>query len=289
MFQNFKKYILAKLLVIFFIATVFIFYISWQNSHRGFTFAMLDVGQGDALFIESPTGMQILFDSGPNGKVLSKLSEVMPFYDKSIDAIIISHPDQDHIGGFLDVLKNYKVGKVFESGTYSDSKTYQKIEEEIKNQNIPNIVVKKDMKLDFGGGVFLNILFPDRDVSSWDTNDGSIVARLTYGNTSFMLTGDATKKTEGIILSENLPKDLQSTFLKAGHHGSHTSSSLEFVKTVLPKYSLISVGEKNKYGHPHKETLDIFSSIGSEIFRTDEKGTIVIKSDGQKEIISFSK
>lgn len=289
MFKSFKKHILLKLAVIFFIATVFIFYVSWQNSHRQFTFAMLDIGQGDALFIESPTGTQILFDGGPNGKILSELSKVMPFYDKTIDAIIMSHPDQDHIGGFSDVLKNYKVGKVFEGGTLSDSKIYKKIEDEIKNQNIPDILAKKDMKLDLGGGAFLNILFPDRDVSNWDTNDGSIVARLTYGNTSFMLTGDATKKTEKIILSENSTKDLQSVFLKAGHHGSHSSSSLEFVKAISPKYSLISVGVGNKYGHPHKETLDILSSINSQIFRTDEKGTIVVKSDGQNEKFSFLK
>jgi competence protein ComEC len=289
MFENFKKHILVKLAVIFFAATIFIFYIGWHNSHRGFTFAMLDVGQGDALFIESPTGTQILFDSGPNDKVLSELARVMPFYDKTIDAIIISHPDQDHIGGFLGVFKNYKIGMVLEPGIPSDSKTYQNLENEIKNKNVPDILAKKDMKLDLGGGTFLNILFPDRDVSSWDTNDGSIVARLTYGGISFMLTGDATQKTEKIILSENLQKDLQSTFLKVGHHGSRTSSSLDFIKAVSPLYSLISVGKDNKYGHPNKETLDILSSINSKIFRTDESGAIVIKSDGQQENFSFFK
>ena len=284
-----KKYRLHFVLLLLLCAVVFIFYISWNDSQRGFTFAMLDVGQGDALFIESPTGTQILFDVGPHGKVLSELSHVMPFYDKSIDAVFITNPDADHIGGFLDVLKNYSVGKVFEPGTVNDSKTYQNLKTEIKNKNIPDILAKKGMKLDLGGGAIIEILFPDRDVSNWERNDGSIVARLTYGETSFMLMGDATKKTEKIILSENSPEDLQSVFLKTGHHGSHTSSSLEFVKAVSPKYSLISVGAGNKYGHPHKETLEILSSIGSEILRTDEKGTIIIKSDGQNNVFSFSK
>jgi len=188
-----------------------------------------------------------------------------------------------------DILKNYTVGKIFESGTQNDSKTYERIKEEIKNQNIPDVLAKKGMSLDLGGGVVLDILFPDRDVSTWERNDGSIVARLSYGNTSFMLTGDATKETEKIILKENLSIYLRSTFLKAGHHGSHTSSSLEFLKAVSPKYSLISVGEKNKYGHPHKETLDILSFVKSKIFRTDESGTIVIKSDGQNDTFSFFK
>ena len=289
MFQNFKKHKLLFVVFLFLCITIFIFYISWHNYHRGFTFAMLDVGQGDALFIESPTGIQILFDTGPNGKVLSELTHVMHFYDKSIDAIFITNPDLDHIGGLDDILKNYKVEKVFESGTQNDSKTYQNLKTEIKNQNIKEILAKKGMKLDIGGGVFIDILFPDRDVSTWDRNDGSIVAHLSYGDTSFMLMGDATKKAEKIILENNKKEDLRSVFLKTGHHGSRTSSSLEFIKTILPKYSLISVSEKNKYGHPHKETLDILSSINSKIFRTDESGTIVIKSDGQNESFLFFK
>jgi len=289
MLINYKKHKLLVVVILLLCVTFYIFYISWNGSQRGFTFAMLDVGQGDALFIESPTGTQILFDAGPNGKVLEELTHVMPFYDKSIDAVFITNPDADHIGGLDDILKNYTVGKIFESGTQNDSKTYERIKEEIKNQNIPDVLAKKGMSLDLGGGVVLDILFPDRDVSTWERNDGSIVARLSYGNTSFMLTGDATKETEKIILKENLSIYLRSTFLKAGHHGSHTSSSLEFLKAVSPKYSLISVGEKNKYGHPHKETLDILSFVKSKIFRTDESGTIVIKSDGQNDTFSFFK
>ena len=293
MFTQNKTYVRKYSLLIFtfllLIATIFVFYLDWLNSSRVLTFAMLDVGQGDALFIESPTGTQILVDGGPPRKILSQLARVMPAFDRSIDAIIITNPDQDHIGGFLDVLKVYKVSKVFEPGTYNDSKTYQNLELEIKNKNIPNILVKKGMRLDIGGEAVIDILFPDRDVSLWDSNDGSIVAKLMYGKTSVMLTGDSTAKTEKIILEDNSKNQLKSTILKVGHHGSRTSTSPEFVKAIAPIYALISDGKDNKYGHPHQETLNTLSLLGAKIFRTDLFGTIVMESDGINMSFSFHK
>ncbi|KKP85861.1 hypothetical protein A3B84_01180 [Candidatus Nomurabacteria bacterium RIFCSPHIGHO2_02_FULL_35_13] len=277
MFENCKKYLLFFLIFLLLLANIFIFYLDWQSSHRDLTFAMLDVGQGDALFIESPTGTQILIDGGPPRKILNQLSRVMSPFDRSIDAIFITNPDQDHIAGFLDVLKIYKVDKIFEPGTLTDSKIYQNLKNEINKNNIPDILAKKGMKLNIGGGAVIDILFPDRDVSSWTTNDGSIVARLSYGSTSVMLTGDSTTKTENIILKENSETRLRSTILKVGHHGSRTSTSPEFVKAVSPRYALISDGKDNKYGHPHKETLDTLSLFGVEIFRTDLLGAIIIK------------
>ncbi len=262
------------------VADVFLFRLDFKSSNRGLTFAMLDIGQGDALFIESPTGTQIMFDAGPARKVLGPLARVMSPFDRSIDAIVITNPDADHIGGFLDVLKNYKVGKVFEPGTFNDSKTYQNLEEEIKKQNIPDILARRGMRLDIGGGAMIDILFPDRDVYTWATNDGSIVARLTYGKTSIMLTGDATTKTEKIILGENSPAQLHSTILKVGHHGSRTSPSGEFVRAVAPTYALISDGSNNKYGHPHQETLDTLVQFSAKVFRTDLLGSIIVQSDG---------
>lgn len=279
MLENCKKYsllILASLLVI---ANIFIFQQDFKNSHRGLTFAMLDIGQGDALFIESPTGTQILVDAGPPRVILSQLARVMPPFDREIDAMIITNPDADHISGFLDVLKVYKVNLVFEPGTFNDSKTYQNLEAEIENKNIPNMLAKKGMRLNIGGGAVIDILFPDRDVSTWSSNDGSIVAKLTYGTTSVMLTGDSTAKTEKIVIEGNSQEALKSTILKVGHHGSRTSTSSEFVKTVSPLYALISNGKNNKYGHPHQDTLDTLSSLGAKIMRTDLLGTIIFKCD----------
>jgi len=289
MLKSSKKYSLVIFSALLFIVVLSLFYLDWENSHKEFTFAMLDVGQGDALFIESPTGTQILIDGGPPKKVLSELARVMPPLDRSIDAIFITNPDQDHIGGFLDVLKYYKVGKVFKSGTTSDSKTFQNLKIEIKNKKIPEILAKKGMNIDLGGGVVMNILFPDRDVSTWPTNDGSIVAQLNYGELKIMLTGDAGIKTEKLILKNNSKESLSSTILKVGHHGSRNSTSEEFLKTVSPQYVLISDGKNNKYGHPHKEVLDLFSSFGIKILRTDLLGSIIMKDNGQNANFSFNK
>src|SRR3989338_8774052 len=186
-----QKYGLFVVVLLLLTINFYLFYLDFQNSHRGFTFAMFDVGQGDALFIESPTGTQILVDAGPPRKILSQLARVMSPFDRHIDAFIITNPDQDHIGGFSDVLKTYKTDMVFEPGTVTDSKTYQNLKTEIKNKNIPNILARQGMRLYLGGGAVIDILFPDRDVSFFTTNDGSIVAKLTYGETSIMLTGDS--------------------------------------------------------------------------------------------------
>ncbi|MFA5999759.1 MAG: MBL fold metallo-hydrolase [Candidatus Paceibacterota bacterium] len=279
MFQYCKKYSLLLTTLVLLLATFYIFYLDFHSSPKSLKFVMLDIGQGDALFIESPTGTQVLVDGGPPKKVLSRLAQVMPAFDRSIDAIIITNPDQDHIGGFLDVLRVYKVGKVFEPGTYNDSKIYQSLQQEIRNRKIPNILAKSDMRLNLGGGAYIDILFPDRDVSLWERNDGSVVARLVYGETSVMLTGDATVKTEKIILAENSAQDLKSTILKVGHHGSRTSTSRAFAQAVAPTYALISAGKDNKYGHPHRETLDMLDKLGINVLRTDLLGTIAFSCD----------
>jgi len=284
-----QKYGLFVVVLLLLTINFYLFYLDFQNSHRGFTFAMFDVGQGDALFIESPAGTQILVDAGPPRKVLSQLARVMSPFDRHIDAFIITNPDQDHIGGFLDVLKKYKVDTVFEPGTSNDSKTYQNLEAEIKSKKIQNVLAQKGMRLNLGGGAVIDILFPDRDVSMWPSNEGSVVARLSYGNTSVMLTGDATAETEKIVL-ENFPKTtLASTVLKVPHHGSRTSSSVKFVEAVSPEYALISNGKDNKYGHPHQDVLDTLSEFRANIYRTDLLGTIIMKSDGQNVSFSFSK
>ncbi len=281
MMQNYRKRPIFFVFLALLGISIFIWILVFQSeAHKYLKFAALDIGQGDALFIESPAGTQILIDGGPAKKILGVLPKVMPFYDRKIDAIVITNPDADHIAGFLDILKNYKVGLVIEPGTWNDSKTYKNLEAEIKRQKIPDILARKGVKIDLGAGAVIDILFPDRDVSNWTTNDGSIVARLSYGKNSVMLTGDATKKTEGIVLSENPPQSLKSDILKVGHHGSKTSSSPEFVQAVSPTYAIISDGKNNKYGHPHQETLNTLTKFGTKILRTDLLGTIIFKSDG---------
>ena len=242
---------------------------------------MLDIGQGDAILIKTPNGKDILVDAGPKDVVLTALPKVMSPFDHTIDILIITNPDEDHIGGFDNVLDTYKVGLVIEPGTFNSSATYKNLKEKIVEKKVQNILARAGTRIDFGDGAVLEILFPDRDVSNWEANDGSVVAKLTYGENSFMLTGDATTKTEKIILEKYPPEFLDVDILKVGHHGSHTSTSESFVKTITPEYALISDGKNNKYGHPHKAVLDTLYSVRAKILRTDLLGTIIFESDGK--------
>ena len=275
-----KKYGIFYLALALLLANIFIFYLLWHNSQMsGLTFAVLDVGQGDALFIQSPTGTQLLFDAGPPRKILGQLSRLMPMFDRSIDAIVITNPDQDHIGGFADVLATYKVGKMFEPGTFNDSSIYRNLKETIQAKGIEEIPAQSGMRLDIGGGAVIDILFPDRDVSTWNPNDGSIIAKLTYGETSIMLTGDTTVKAEKIVLEKYSTATLDSDILKVAHHGSRSSSSVAFLQAVTPATAIVSSGRENKYGHPHQEVLDDILAAGAKILRTDLLGTIIVKCD----------
>lgn len=277
--SSLQKYGLFYFTLLLFLAVVAIFYLDYKATHRVLTFAMLDVGQGDALFIESPTGTQILVDGGPPRKVLGELRRVVPPFDRRLDAIIITNPDADHIGGFTDVLKHYKVDAMFEPGTYNDSKTYQNLKNEIKEKGIEELLAKRGMRLHLGGGAIIDILFPDRDVSTWTTNDGSLIGKLSYGDTEIMLMGDSTIDTEKIVLAGNTKEYLDSDVIKVGHHGSKTSTSPEFLEATTPEYALISVGAKNSYGHPREEILEILRAAGAKILRTDLDGTIVLRCD----------
>lgn len=275
-----KNYWLLGTVFVLALCVAYLFYLDYKSRARDLTFAMLDVGQGDALFIESPTGTQILFDSGPPRKILGQLRKVMSPFDKSIDAIVITNPDADHIGGFAEILKNYKVGRVFEPGTLNDSKTYQNLKAEIAKQNIPDILARAGMKLDLGEGTIIEILFPDRNVVGWSANDGSVVARLTYRENKILLTGDSTAKTEKMLLKNYDTTILDSDILKVGHHGSRSSTIVDFVRAVSPAFALISVGKENKYGHPHRETLETLDSVKAQVLRTDQVGNIIVHSDG---------
>ncbi|HEY4513464.1 MAG TPA: ComEC/Rec2 family competence protein [Candidatus Paceibacterota bacterium] len=284
----YKKHRFALLALVLFAINIFLFYADFKSLNNGLVVAMLDIGQGDAIFIQSPTGTQVIFDAGPARSVLGPLARVMPPFDRTIDAIVITNPDADHVGGFMEILKNYKVSRVFKPGTFNDSKTYQNLEAEIRRQGIPDILARKGMRMRIGGGAVIDILFPDRDVSTWANNEGSVVARLVYGKTSVMLTGDATTLTEKIIIFGNDKANLKSRVLKVGHHGSRTSTGEAFLRAVAPAYAMISDGKNNKYGHPHRETLGTLESLGVKIFRTDLSGTIVMNSNGQNEVFSFN-
>jgi competence protein ComEC len=242
--------------------------------------SFLDIGQGDSIFIQSPTGRQMLIDGGRDKRVLEKLRQVMPFGDTSIDVVIGTHPDADHIGGLVDVLNNYEVGLVFEPGSSSDSKIYQTLEDMIQKKNVRRLLAQQGMIIDLGQGTHFNILFPDQDTTNWETNDSSVVGTLTYGTDSFMFNGDSPIKIEKYLIS-TIPRALDVDVLKLGHHGSRTSSSTEYLEATSPDIAIISAGKNNSYGHPHKEVLDNLKKLLIPYLNTADIGTITFVSDGK--------
>ena len=269
------------ILGLLFLAAMFAWYAVVREDRSGkLTVAFLDIGQGDAIFIESPTGVQMLIDGGPGAVVLQELGEVMPFYDRSIDLLLVSNPDADHMAGFIDILRSFKVNAVVEPGTVGASSAYHALEELIKEKEVHRIVAQRGQKLYLGGGVYFEILFPDRDVSWLDTNDGSIIGKLVYGNTSFLFPGDAPEAIEN-YLSYVDKKRLDVDVLKVGHHGSKTSTGDALLGFASPAMAVISAGRENRYGHPHAEVLERLKQFEVETLGTYEGGTIVMESDGR--------
>ena len=275
--KNLHWYILGALLT----ATIFIWYAVAAEDRGGkLTVAFLDVGQGDAIFIESPTGTQILVDGGPSGVVLRELGKVMPFYDHTIDMLVVTNPDTDHFAGFLDVLRAYKVSAVVEPGTVGASAEYKTFSEEIAREEAATFLARRGQRIELGGGAFFEVFFPDRDVSGLNPNEGSIVGKLVYGNTSFLLTGDTTEAVEEYLAHLD-GKQLNVDVLKVGHHGSKTSTGAAILGFASPAIAVISASKDNKYGHPHQEVLERLKQFEIETLGTYERGTIVMESDGE--------
>lgn len=302
-----------------------------------------NVGQGDASLIQQGN-FQILIDGGPNAGIVQKLGDVLPFNDREIELMILTHPHADHLTGQIEILRRYKVKKVLYTGVIHTTDEYLEWLEEIKKQDIPMEIAKagaqyviasevqrseaipsdkegdrhapQDAGLAMTPSAILNILYPFDDLSgqrvagqapdSGGLNDTSMVARLIYGQTSFLFMGDASSEVEEELLSSHFTVDssrfcneetndcqpitnnlitnnsrLSATVLKVGHHGSRFSTSKEFVEAVQPKYAVIQVG-KNDYGHPAFRTLWRLEEAGTQVFRTDKDGDVTFASDGKE-------
>ena len=237
--------------------------------------AFLDVGQGDAILI-SQGSKQILIDGGISGqKLLEKMGAYIPFDDRKIEIMIATHPDADHITGLVDVLKNYTVETVIESGAESDSQIFATLEKTIEEKKIEKQIARRGMKIKISDEAQLEILSPTDEIvanSKKDTNSASIVTKLIFGENSFLLTGDMPLEIEDKLLLENALVDVE--FLKVSHHGAKTASGEEFLNRVTPRDAIISVG-KNRYGHPTEEVLNRLKEDGARILRTDEMGDII--------------
>lgn len=241
--------------------------------------AFLDVGQGDAIFIESPSGTQLLIDAGRNSGILRELSSVMGAFDRELDYVLMTHPDLDHIGGFVDIFERYAITQVIRTENESDTPAWKTVEQAITSEGATVSFARRGQLYDLGGGVALEILFPETDMTETESNTASIVAKLTYGETSFLLTGDSPKNIEEYLVLTH-GEFLQSTVLKVGHHGSRTSTSELFLDEVSPTYAVVSAGKDNQYGHPHVEVTDMLFNKRVQTLSTAEEGTIVFQSDG---------
>jgi len=234
----------------------------------------LDVGQGDSIFIESANGKTMLVDGGVKRAGQQVVSYLKELGVNKLDIVVATHPDADHIGGLIPVLQSIDIGQFYDSGKVHTSQTFEEMLTLIDTKNIPYHVPTTGENIAFDDDLTVKVLNANEHAT--DNNDASIVLKIVYGNVSFLLTGDA-----GIALEKDmLQNDVQATFLKAGHHGSNTSSSEKFIQAVHPEVTVLSYGEGNKYGHPHAEVVERLQAVGSKIYATAEAGTVIVSTDG---------
>jgi len=268
--------------------------------------SFFDVGQGDSSMIETPSRAKIIIDGGPDNSVLAKIGRTLSFYDRTIDILIITHPDSDHLAGAVEIARNYDIGLILVNGKDCATKICAEFDKIVKEKNIKVVAASAGQEIDFGQSVKMDILEPsfasadakamadkkategEASVASagakvtagkQDDNNSSIILFLSFGKDSFLFMGDAEDKEEiGLI---NAWPNLTAEVLKVGHHGSKNSTNQLFLDHIKPKISVISVGAKNTYGHPTIETLDKLKKIGSNILRTDLGGDIKMESEGK--------
>jgi competence protein ComEC len=241
----------------------------------------LDVGQGDAIFIRAPDGRQILVDGGPSPTaLLSELGDLLPFWDRDLDLVVLTHPDADHVTGLIPLLDRYRVARVLDVPQSDKAPDAAPWRERLAQLGVPRDYARRGMRLPVGE-LTLTVLNPSASPltgTASDDNNNSVVLRLDYGQTSLLLTGDAEKEAEAAMIAAGLP--LRADVLKVGHHGSNGSSSAPFVGAVAPRLAVIQVGKDNPFGHPHPDVLKRLSSV--PVYRTDTNGRIEAISDGQR-------
>ncbi len=234
----------------------------------------LNVSQGDAILIRTPSGKNILFDGGPEKKVISELQAVLPFFNNTIDEVFLTHPDRDHIEGLLSVLQRYHVNGVHFTGASKQSFLWRNFLKLVKNKGIPVSLADATHDLKLNDDVFIDILFPLKPklTEQEDINNTSIVAKIIYGENEILLTGDSETPEEEAILKARV--NIDADVLKVAHHGSKTSTIDPFLRAASPKYSVVSVGRGNSYHHPHPSVIKRLEQYGTTIFRTDQNGRI---------------
>lgn len=235
----------------------------------------IDVGQGDSILVQSPNGKTMLIDGGVKGAGKDVVAYLRAIGVNKLDYVVATHPDADHIGGLITVLNSITIKNFVDSGKVHTSQTFEEMLTLVHDKNIPYSVPQLGDMLPLDEALKVEVLAADEEAS--DNNEASIVLHITYNDISFLLTGDAGVAEEKEMMARG---DVQATILKAGHHGSNTSSSSSFIEAVSPQATILSYGQGNKYGHPHAEVTESLQMVGSDIYSTAEAGTIVVKTDG---------
>ena len=241
-----------------------------------------DVGQGDAIYIKTPNGKDVLVDGGGNDKVLDCLSKHMPFWDRTIELMVLTHPDADHITGFVPVLQRYSVLHFVTSKTSKETGIYKKFMQALSKEGLEPKYVFLNDKIDFGDGSVSDIIWPTEAslaefTSDSEINQLSVIQVLTYGDFKALLTGDAGAKVQDRLIGSLSGIDL----FKVPHHGSKTGMSEDYINTLNPSLAVISVGKNNRYGHPTGFILDLLSKYKIKTLRTDRNGEVEIVSNGK--------
>lgn len=285
-----KQYkIIIGILVFVFIFSVYANFRYYNETIPGLLkVAVLDVGQGDAIYIETPSGNQVLIDGGPasdfygggSSVILNRLSEIMPFNDRDINVLVATHPHADHIQGLIKVLERFEIDMVIDSGATYDSSTYTNWSEARKKADQYKIAKRGDA-LDLGDDVTLEFLYPETNtkISKNKAHDKMLVAMLKYRDFNFLLTGDIEGYNE-LKLTDDNGEPVKAQFLKVAHHGSRNSTTDDFLNKISSHFAFISVASKNRYGHPHRQTLDRLDKNDVQYYRTDKNGTISLVTDG---------
>ncbi len=270
-----NKFSYYLILFLFVLALVLGDIILSLKNQKGLKVVFLDVGQGDAILISEGQN-QILIDGGRDGKaLLEKLGQFVPFWDRQIEVVIATHPDSDHIGGLIEALKNYQIGAIAQTGSESDSRTYEIWKSLAEKEKAEKIKIAGGLDIKFPGGAELRTLYPPEgaNFSFRKSNDGSVVAKLIFGENRFLFTGDLPGSREFEIINDKI--DLAADILKVSHHGSKYSTGDDFLKAVKSREAVVSVGKNNAYGHPAPEVLERLKNHKAAIWRTDESGSIV--------------
>lgn len=253
-------------------------FVSGDNIEDNLLIHFIDVGQGDSTLIVFPNNEVALIDAGTRAGRKEVVNYIKDQNIRKIDYLIGTHPHEDHIGGLPEVIRNFEIGKVYLPNKTNNTAIFEELLDEIKNHNLKITEGTSGVRIIGNEDLEFMILAPSIEYES--INDSSIVTKISYNNFSAIITGDAEKESEGNMVKEGY--NLKANILRVGHHGSSTSSTKDFLDKVQPTYSVISLGNDNSYGHPHRETIESLEDMDSIILRTDLLGTIVFKTDGNK-------